>query len=291
MAQTFVIKCGLDLKPKELTHVSANHLSELNIWTKFLKKNLKECGKYIAETKHKEKVITVITRSRFAWTDLWTEGTPVVPSSLNTGRGLNIMLSGHYTLPSVKFAIYHVENSKTELVSLNNTQQRSTKQAHLSLHRSLCWSCDLQMTSRGDTVTSFWPLMTSSSGCQGFRHVGWMIFCNWAPGTARALQTIIYRIYDIIIQYYFQLVSVKSWFKDALPLSFDQNCLHLIFNNTSAVKPSKYNYPCMLKYYRKTTLLKQYGPQIWLCLFNPITLKQLNNSTSIGTFSCFSGLA
>ena len=74
-----------------------------------------------------------------------------------------------------------------------------------------------------------------------------------------------------------------------MPVSFDQNCLHLL---ETFLKPSKYNYPCMLKYYRNTTLLKQCGPQIWLYLFmfQLIKLKQLNNSTSISTFSCFVGL-
>ena len=44
----------------------------------------------------------------------------------------------------------------------------------------------------------------------------------------------------------------------------------------------KYSYSYMLKKYRKTTLLKKRGPQIWLCLFmfRSITLKQINSLTT-----------
>ena len=43
----------------------------------------------------------------------------------------------------------------------------------------------------------------------------------------------------------------------------------------------------MLKYERKTTLLKTCGPQIWLCLFTfpCITLKQINSLTTTNTCS------
>jgi len=83
-------------------------------------------------------------------------------------------------------------------------------------------------------------------------------------------------------------------------VSFAQICLHLTFYPclSSQSYSSKYEkLPNVLTMHasilqKKTTLSKMCGPQIWLCLFvfQPITLKQLNSSTSIDTSSCLGGL-
>jgi len=59
------------------------------------------------------------------------------------------------------------------------------------------------------------------------------------------------------------------YFKDAMHL-LTKFIYMLLFNHTEAVNPTTVNikklpnsYPCMLKYYKKTTLLKKCGPQIW----------------------------
>jgi len=76
----------------------------------------------------------------------------------------------------------------------------------------------------------------------------------------------------------------------ATPVSFDQNCLHLIFYDTLEVNHSPVNrrncqiylsmHAKILK--EKTTLLKTCAPQIWLCLFmfRPITLFTVTNANS-----------
>ena len=69
-----------------------------------------------------------------------------------------------------------------------------------------------------------------------------------------------------------------SLFKDAMPVSFDQNCLQWILCS----------YLSISKYYRKTTLLKTCVPQSWFCV--DALLKQLNSLTSIDMFTWLSGL-
>ena len=78
---------------------------------------------------------------------------------------------------------------------------------------------------------------------------------------------------------------MQNYFKNAIPVLFD----HLTLKpNLTAKNRDK----CMLKYYRKTTLLKMYCRQIWLYLFmlRRITLKQLKSLISIDTFSCIRGV-
>ena len=73
-----------------------------------------------------------------------------------------------------------------------------------------------------------------------------------------------------------------------MPVSLDQNYLHLTFNHTYAVNPSKgqtakYSFQCMLKYHWKRTLLKT------CCLFAAtITLKQLITWFQYGELSRWS---
>ena len=108
-------------------------------------------------------------------------------------------------------------------------------------------------------------------------------------------------IYMYTIGLFWQLCQPENHcchkFKDAMPVSFDQHCLHLTVCYTKAVnllskiwKTAKYSYVCMLKYLKKTSL-KTFGPQIWFCLFvfQPITLKQLKSLTTIDMFSCLCG--
>ena len=82
-----------------------------------------------------------------------------------------------------------------------------------------------------------------------------------------------------------------------MPVSFDQNCLHLTFQPylssasyscKHAKLPNIVIHEC--GYSRKTTLLEICGPLIWVCLFmfRPFTL---NSLTLIDTFSCLVGRA
>jgi len=55
---------------------------------------------------------------------------------------------------------------------------------------------------------------------------------------------------------------------------------------------TKYKPSCMSKCYRKTTLLKMFGQQIWLCLMRgwSITWTQWNSLTLNDTFTCLGNL-
>jgi len=82
-------------------------------------------------------------------------------------------------------------------------------------------------------------------------------------------------------------------FKDAMPVSFGQNCLHLTIYPTlnSETYPCKYesakcSYSCMLKCNEKMNLLKMCGPQVWFCLltFRHIALRQMHSLIITNSF-------
>jgi len=65
-------------------------------------------------------------------------------------------------------------------------------------------------------------------------------------------------------------------FKDAMPVSFDQNCLHLTYYHTLEVNPTPINMNnCHIQLFRhvkilqkKMTLLIKSGLQIWLFIYD-----------------------
>jgi len=85
------------------------------------------------------------------------------------------------------------------------------------------------------------------------------------------------------------------YLKDAMPVPFDQNYLHLTFKRYLSIKsysrklkklPNIVICTC-LNFTGKMTLLKKCGPQMWLCLltFRRIAFRQLNSLTAIDMFS------
>jgi len=79
---------------------------------------------------------------------------------------------------------------------------------------------------------------------------------------------------------------VKCKIKDAMPVWFDHNCLHLSFK----LYLGSESYFCKLPN-KMSLYVKILQKNSWLCLFmfRPITFQQLNNMTSIVTFRYLGG--